>query len=440
MSRAMKAALQGAAALVLLGPSGCDRNPAAGAGPAQGDPSSAIPVTVAKPERKPLRRLSVQPGSIEAFEEAPLFAKISGYLRELSADIGDEVKKDQVLAELWIPEMEAELKQKEALLAHARAERAQVDAAVQVADAAVTTARAKIAEAQASEKESEAVHGRWKAELGRIQELAARDAVQPRVVEEALQQFRAAEAGREAAGARLESARQGVKEAEAKLVKARADADAAAVRIEVAGADRERMQAMVDYGKIRAPFDGVVVRRNVHRGRLIAAAEREPLLVVARMDPVRVQLDVPEKDAVFVARGARAAVSAPALGGVELSGTVSRTAWALDPRSRTLRVEVDVPNAERKLRPGMYARAALALEERKDALALPVTAVVETGGAAACFAVIDGKAVRKSITLGLRDGASVEVTSGLSGEENVVQANVASLRDNQPVQAAPAPK
>ncbi len=440
MSRWFRIAALAITAVAGAAAAGCSRDRAAAAGPGPGASGPPTPVTVLKPERKTLRRASVQPGTIEAFEEAPLSAKVSGFIRELVVDIGDEVKEGQVLAELSVPEMEADLKEKEALVAQARSEGAQASAAVQVAEAAVAVSKARIAEASASQKESDAVYELRKAELARHRELAAGDAVDQRLVEEKILQFQAADAGKDAAAARLESARQGVKETEAKVVKARADVDAAAARLQVAAAERERAQALLEYSKIRAPFDGLVTRRNVHRGRLIGAADREPLLVVARTDPVRVLVDVPEKDAVLADRDQPALVTVQALGGATFPGKVKRTAWALDPRSRTLRVEVEVPNPDRKLRPGMYAQVAITLEERRDALTVPLTAVVQQGDKAFCVCVCDGKAVLKPVVLGLRDGISAEIRSGLSGDEDVVQGNVAMFRENMAVQIVPASK
>jgi RND family efflux transporter MFP subunit len=395
-------------------------------------PTAATHVETVKPVRKTIARTSDQPGRVEAFENTPLYAKIPGFVQTVNADIGESVKEGQVLAELSVPEMEQELKQKEALVKQANADVVQAEAAVQAATAAVATAAAKITEAEATTKRSDAEYARAKAELNRIERLAAENAIQKKVVEEAQSQFQAADAARDEAAAKIESARAGRKEAEAKLAKAQADVVAATARVGVAEANRGVAEAMLQYAKITAPFDGVVTQRTVHKGHFIpASGNREPLFVVMRSDPVRIFVDVPEKDATSVNPGGRALIRVQALGGTEFEGTVTRSAWALDETSRTLRTEIDVPNPDGKLRPGMYAYAGIVVA---DVLCLPTSAVVKQGDKMICCCVENGKIVRKPITVGLSDGTSVEVVSGLDGSEEVVKANAGSLTDGQSVQ------
>src|SRR5262249_33189394 len=135
-------------------------------------------VTTVKPERKTIRRTTDQPGQVKAFEETPLFAKISGYVVEPKVDIGDEVEKDQLLAELSVPEMDEELRQKESLVAQAQADVKQAEANFEAAQAAVNTAKAKVKVSQAAIQRAEADVARWTSELKRIEELAAAKAIQ----------------------------------------------------------------------------------------------------------------------------------------------------------------------------------------------------------------------------------------------------------------------
>jgi RND family efflux transporter MFP subunit len=122
--------------------------------------------------------------------------------------------------------------------------------------------------------------------------------------------------------------------------------------------------------------------------------------------------------------------------GRTVDGTVTRTAWALDPKTRTIRVEIDIPNPGGKLRPGLYAYATVIVEEHKDVLTVPTTAVVQEKDKAYCVTVVGGKAVRTSIETGLGDGTRTEVTSGLGGGEEVVKAGAASIVEGQPVEVA----
>ena len=132
-------------------------------------------------------------------------------------------------------------------------------------------------------------------------------------------------------------------------------------------------------------------------------------------------------------------VKLEAMKGRTVEGTVTRTAWALDPRTRTIRVEIDIPNPGGQFRPGLYAYATVIVEEHKDVLTIPTTAVLPEKDRASCFVVAGGKAVRRTIKTGLNDGARTEVISGLEGSEFVVKTGAASLVDDQPVEVVETP-
>ena len=121
--------------------------------------------------------------------------------------------------------------------------------------------------------------------------------------------------------------------------------------------------------------------------------------------------------------------------GKPFEGTVTRSAYALDPKSRTLRVEIDLANPAGKLHPGLYAYASIIAEEHTDALTIPTTAVGRDADKPYCVVVRDGHASRRPIEPGLSDGTSTEVVSGLNGDELVVKAGVISLLDGQPVES-----
>ena len=123
-----------------------------------------------------------------------------------------------------------------------------------------------------------------------------------------------------------------------------------------------------------------------------------------------------------------------ALKGKTVEGKVTRTAWALDPKTRTLRVEIDIPNPGGKLRPGLYASATVIAEEHEGVLTVPTTALVREKDKASCVIVVAGKAVRRPIEVGLTDATRAKVVSGLDGSEAVVKAYAATLTDGQPVE------
>jgi hypothetical protein len=160
----------------------------------------------------------------------------------------------------------------------------------------------------------------------------------------------------------------------ASLDRARSDVVAAEAGISVARSDARRAEALLGYTRIVAPFDGVVTRRNVDAGHLtVPGGQGEPLFIVARSDLVTVTVGVPELFAAAVDPGDSARVRLQAIPGRTFEGKVTRTAYALDTKSRTLRVEIDLPNPVGKLHPGLYAYATIILDEHRDALTLPAS-------------------------------------------------------------------
>lgn len=397
---------------------------------------AVVRVVAAKPARKSLRLETAQPGQIQAFEQTPLFAKLPGFVEKLHVDIGDRVEAGRVLVDLSIPELQEECRQKEAAVAQARAGVEQAAAALRAARAAAKTAQAKVGEARAGTIRAAGDLARWTSQHKRYSELAAGGSVDQRLVDEALDARRAAEAARDEAAAKVESAKAALQENQANIEKATADETAAHARLQSAQADLARQKALLGYTQIRAPFAGTITERNVDRGHFVqpaGVAGAKPLLAVHRTDTVRVFVEVPETEAPWVEPGDKGYLRIQALRGRELEGQVTRTGWALG-ANRTLRTEIDLPNPDGLLRPGMYATARIVLDERRDVLALPVSAVVREGKEAFCFTVRQGRAARRPIVLGLQAGDEVEVAAGLSGDELVVLARPDSLKEGQPVE------
>jgi RND family efflux transporter MFP subunit len=329
--------------------------------------------------------------------------------------------------------------QKSALVAQAEAEIRQAEAAVKAAQAALATAAARVAQANAGITRAGGEYERAKAEHTRMKQLAANGSVTQKLESEALNQFRAAEAAQQEAAADVESVEAALQESHANVEKAEADQGAAAARLRVASADLARAQTMLAYGEIKAPFDGVITTRNVDTGHYVqpAAGGMKPLLTIAQHDQVRVFVDIPEMEAPLVdggESGDAATINVPSLAGRQFTGKVRRTAWSLDPANRSLRVEIDLPNEEGVLRPGMFATVAILLDKQQNVLTLPIAAVVREGRETYCCTVESGTIARHKIDLGLRSGNEVAVKSGLTGSETVVLARADSLAPGQPVE------
>jgi RND family efflux transporter MFP subunit len=391
-----------------------------------------------------LPRVIEQPGAIRAYEDTPLYAKLAAFVKAVKVDIGDAVEPGTVLAELSIPELEDEGRQKDALVEQAAAEIEQAKEAVTIAQAGVETAAAQIVEAKAGLTRAQANLAFWKSESVRVAEMVRGKSLDPRTGSETENQLRSAEAAADEARARVTVAEKAAIKAQAELGKANQDVKAAAARHKVAAADAARTRSLLEYRFIRSPFTGVVTRRAVDTGHFVqpvAGTKEQPLFIVVRLDTVRVPVEIPETDAVLVRKGQKATVRVSALN-ANFEGTVSRTADALEPGSRTLRAEVDLPNPDRRLWPGMYVTAKISAE-MPQAWVLPANAVVKQAEQMVVFVYRDGKAVRVPIQSGRTDGTFTEVFKKAgpggtwedwTGGEAVLSGPAATLSDGQAVE------
>jgi multidrug efflux pump subunit AcrA (membrane-fusion protein) len=241
-------------------------------------------------------------------------------------------------------------------------------------------------------------------------------------------------------------------ESAAQVEKAKADVTVAEARLGVAEADERRLAAMLAYAQITAPYDGVVTKRLVDIGHLLQptgaqADNGRPLFAVVRTDPVRIFVDVPEADAALVRPGTPARVLVQALQEREFEGRVTRSSWVLDTQTRTLRTQIDLPNPDGLLRPGMYATARVTAEQ-PDALTVPAEAVIHRDDQSFVVRVEEGKAVLTPVKLGRRQGQRIEVLTkqtrppgsdgrrvweSFTGSEEIVRSNPTSLAEGQPV-------
>lgn len=224
---------------------------------------------------------------------------------------------------------------------------------------------------------------------------------------------------------------------------AKQDVDVAEAAAEGAKQLAERRRTFLGYTKVTAPFSGVITARFADPGALIQAAtgsatQATPLFTLMDMDPVRIYVSIPQESAMLAKPGVPTTLSIKELPGQEFKGTITRTTEALDPATRTLLVEIDLPNKEHRLQPGTFINATLYLERHQNALTLP-PAAIEPGKNATpktVFVVEQGKARRVAIKTGIDDGVSVEVVEGLTGNEDVVVVGKSNLQDGQTVTAS----
>lgn len=330
----------------------------------------AVPVVIVqKPNASPPSEDLELPGSVQAFVEAPIFARTSGYLRTWYTDIGDTVKKGQLMAQIETPEVDEQLRQ----------------------------ARADLATAKANADLAHKTDIRW-------QGLLANQAVS--------QQDADTRAGQAAASG----------------------AQAASAQANVA-----RLEELEGFKRIAAPFDGVVTARNTDIGALITAGQTagNALFRVADTQKLRIYIDVPEPYAPKTKPGIEVELEFNEHPGKQFPATLVRTARALDPTLRTLRVELQVDNSSGELFPGAYAQAHFKIPGSATSVRVPATALIfRSKGLQVATVGSDSKAHLRSIVQGRDFGTSVEVLSGVSPEDQVIINPPDSLIDGGTVKIA----
>ncbi len=382
-------------------------------------------VTVVHPERRTIDTSVGQPAFIAAYEQTSIYPKIPGYVLKWSVDIGDRVKKDQVLAELFVPELDAEYEEKQAqVLRHDVLVRV-AEQMVKVATDRLHVAAAQIEQSQADEGKYRSEVDRWQSEVARLTKLVSERVVDRQVLDESTKQLKSTIASLESAQAATKAAIATRNSRQSDIDKARVDVEAAEADAKVARAEAQRYAALRSYTKITAPYDGVVVVRNVNTGDFVQPASGDksigralpdtagtataPIYVVARTDIVRIFVDVPEMSANNVIAGSAARVRIQALGDIDIDARVTRTSWSLNVQTRTLRAEIDLPNKDARLLPGMYANATVFIR-RADTMTVPSKCVVELGNHPCCYLLQDGKAVQTPVQTGTSDGEFIEVS------------------------------
>ncbi len=405
-------------ALALLLASGCkhsDRaegSPGSKAHSTKSEEGSTAGIRVVRPEKRDLRMTVVQPGTIQAFEVTPIYSRISGYVQKYRYNIGDRVKKDDILIDMWIPDLDAQLAQRTAEVKRAEVQIEVAESALQAARAKLETAKARIDTAEAGVKRAQASYTRWESEYKRLEQLVAQRVLDVQVRDETYRQFEEAIAVRDQANAMVSETNSSRDQAEADLERAKVDVEAARADLVVAQANEREARVNVEYGQIKAPYDCVITQRNVSPGDYLepgGGTNGRPLFVLEQIDPVRVFVGVPELASYFVHDQDTALIRFQAIPGVTREGKVIRSSNSLNPSTRTLQTEIDLPNADNHLHPGWYVTVTIAID-RKQVWTLPSNAINFQGGQDYfVYLQIDGKPVRTPVIVGPSDDTHTEV-------------------------------
>lgn len=404
-----------------------------------------VAVEVVHPRAGGIRRVCTQPGSVEPFESADLYARASGYVAEQTVDIGSRVKKGDLLARIAVPELEKQVERDAARVTNARAKVKQMEAHLVAAQAEAKAAEAAVTLAKSTVRAKASFRQYREKQLTRMKELARERALEARVVDEQEEFYQSAVEAENAAKEGVNTATERATFARAKIDQASADLDEAKAGVEVATAEWERSKVHLGFAEVRSPHTGVITRRAFHVGDFVRSADQGSgisLFTVERTDVMRVVIRVPDRDVPYVSLGDPATVEIDALPGLvfESKGSekvaVARWADAEDAQSRTMRTEVDVPNAEGKLRRGMYGRVSLMLSEgTPSAVRIPSSALIgkAEGGRGAVRAVRDGMVHVVPVRYATDNGIEVEVVTGLTAADTVIVRAAGPVEENTPV-------
>jgi len=388
-----------------------------------------VVVGTAQPEQRDLEVTLSFTGDILAGRQTAIFAKSSGYLRAIHADKGQFVKAGQLLVVVEPTEMEMALDQSRAALSTALA-------GLQVARSNLESARANLANQQANLAKAEAVLANDRRQADRLAELFGKGLVSAQDRDNARTAYEASEAVVRAQEAQLQVARVQIdtSDSQVKLAETQVEQQRAAMRM---------AQMRVDDTRITAPFAGYISQKNLDVGASVssqAAATSNAsvaILILQDINPVKVLIEVPEREVARVKVGNGVRLTVDAYAGRHFSGTVARVVHALDPRTRTMGVEVEIPNKELFLKPGMYARVQLVLEVRRGALMIPLEAVTGSETQPAVLLVRDGKVATQIVELGADDGPLVQIVKGLRADDSFIVQGKELVREGQAVKAVP---
>lgn len=442
----------------------------------------AIPVKTVRPIQDVSFVHAIQePAHVEAYNEADLYSRVSGIVKYIEKDEGDSVYEGEVLVEIDVPDLAGEVAQKDALVKQARADEVAAEAHVRVLEAAVQTARNQIALREAERDYRQA-------DLRRIQVLHEKNVVYKDAVDEAQKFLKAAEAA-------VEVARSDLSVARAKLVAAEADLDVKEARVYAAEKEKEKVQAQEDFAKVRAKFNGQIVKRHkVNVGTFVqnaSSAQTRPLLTIKQLDKVRVFCMVPAKAAPYINKDTEAIIR---IEGIEVRSKITRYAdWLDKDKGRDMRVEVVIYNPPEPdyahalqcgmgslvtsvgglkplsiatlltagqhvswgkrgiLKDGHYGTMELILQKFEGGYTIPATAIRTEKGETYIYEVKNQRVHRVPVRVDLEDAIRARVSvivrkpvpskgiqgvyRGLTGKEEIVYTNQGELSEGQLVRA-----
>jgi HlyD family secretion protein len=419
--------------------------------PSQNRIVPAPQVGVAHPKRATVPVTISLTANISSLRSAVIYTKTAGYLQEVRVRPGDRVTAGQVVATVDHAQLDAQVAQAQAALAAAQSGVQTAQVAVATARAQSSNAQAALASARANLGNAQAGVAKAQATLADAQETQQRTADLVRQGAEAQQNLDDVTAQAQTAQADLNAASAQVRVAQAQVAQAQAQLAAAVQQVASATSQVKTQQAQVANQQaalrnaqiavadttIEAPFDGIVVSRILDPGAYVTPGTSTPILQIANLDQIDVLVNVTEVQMASLRVGAPVQIRVDAYPDRTFQGRVSRIAGGIDPMTRTVEAEIDIPNPGHLLRPGMYATVSLATGEDTNVLVIPLASLVTVGDQHAVWVVTDNVAHQRPVAVGRAVGDQVEVTGGLSDGDLIVARGVDLVRDGQRVQGVP---
>jgi HlyD family secretion protein len=444
-------------------------------------------VQVVHPQPRNIERVIGQPSFVESYERSSVYPKMTGYIESWAVDIGDTVKKGDVLAKLFVPELRENLETKKRTVTLDVKRVRLAEEALRVAKADVKAAKARLDEAKAKVDKYRSDVNRWDTQVKRLDREVKHGVVDPQVLLETKNQLEMSNAALKESLATVARAEAELLSREAAESQAEVAVETASAELKVAESEEKRFEALVGYLVMPAPFDGIITVRNANTfdfvlprsgdptampssPHLAPGGRAAPIYVVDRTDIIRVFVDIPEHDADYVHVGCPASVDIRAFRDEAIPAAVTRTSWALNVKSRTLRAEIDLPNTDRRILPGMYAYGFVYITH-SNVFALPRRALDYRGEMTFVWTYDHGRAVKTEVQTGVGDDEWVEITRRrpagvgrtisekskngtgakeaqmtaqakswhvIDGSEQVIVGDLTLLADKEPVQLAPA--
>ena len=372
-----------------------------------------IPVQISPVVHRDLTYSISATGDISPLMQVDLFPKVSGYLERIYVNMGDSVRQGQVIAQIDKSDFLQKLKETEARVAQAKANLAEIEAGARSEE---------IRQAEQAVKQAQSRFDNARLHRERIEALFKRQVISKKESDIAEMEYTVAEAQLAANQEHLkllkEGARQQVREAsQAKLKEMEA----------ILAQEQTRLQNT----QIIAPFNGEITQKSVEAGALVSPST--PLVILVHTETLKVVANVLEKDIPLVKPGIGAKIQAEAYPGRIFEGKVVRINSALDLTTRTLQAEINIPNPNHLLKPGMFSRIEVILLEKAGALTVLRGALIEEGGKRSVFVVEGNQALQRPITTGIEQDQWVEVLEGLKEGDRVIIKGQESIKDRSKV-------